>query len=89
MPRFLIKAPRFIEGELLVASPEHPREIELPAGTKVDAGLIPLDSPEAKAPPLKPHYVVKENRGAAGAKDVYSKPLAEQTKGKRPSDGEP
>lgn len=39
MPKFIIRAPRYIDGKVVKASPEAPAIIELPEGTKVDKGL--------------------------------------------------
>jgi hypothetical protein len=67
MPRYIIKASRYLDGGFVYASPDAPAEIELPEGTKVDRGLTPVGSPEAAAEPLKPHYVTKEAKQAAQA----------------------
>lgn len=66
MPRYLIRAPRFINGEFIAASPEFPVEIELPEGTKKDPGLLPVGSKEA-VEKLRPHYVERDGRGMPAA----------------------
>lgn len=55
MPKYLIRASRFINGNLVHASPEFPATIELPAGTKVDPLMFPVGDPRGTVKPL-PHF---------------------------------
>lgn len=87
MPKYVIKAPRYIDGVVVQASPEHPAIIEVPEGHKIDRELYPLDSREATEKP-KPHYVPKDTRHPQ-SREVHSKPVAEQGKKGRASDSSP
>jgi hypothetical protein len=53
MTKFLIKAPRFLNGVYVHASPDFPAviDIEIPEGRTPDRALFPLDEPKAK-----PHF---------------------------------
>lgn len=52
MPKYRITKSRFIDSEYIEATPSHPAVIELPVGTKIDAGLQPVDD-EARAEAAK------------------------------------
>lgn len=89
MPKFITRVPRFIDGQYIHATPDHPVELELPEGTKPDAHLIPVESPAAHEKP-KPHYAPKEGPHAQTAAAVHSTPTAQQGKGKgRANDSSP
>lgn len=57
---YVLRKNRYLEGRFVHASPDHPATVELPAGYKIDEGLIPYDEYTENGP-LKPHYVVKES----------------------------
>lgn len=87
MPKYTIHRSVYLKGKFIHATPDSPAEIELTEAEAKQDGL----HPGVKGPlVLKPHYV--DNREASSvptAADVQSKPLAEQQKGKRPSDASP
>jgi hypothetical protein len=66
--RYQIIADRYIGEAVVKASPEHPAVISLPAGSKIDSGLTPLDEgQEPKPVKLAPHHAGEaiKKRGAA------------------------
>lgn len=85
MPKYIIRAPRYIDGRYIFASPDSPTEIEIPDGTKVDSRLFAVGSPEATEK-LKPHFAPKEKQHVHSS-EVHSKKRGE--KSARPSDSEP
>ncbi len=85
MPKFLIKAPRFINGRYIAASAANPATIELPERTKLDKDLFPLDSPAATAE-LTPHFVPK--KGQSRLEQLTGKePAAEPAEGGEGGEG--
>lgn len=78
MPKYTIRAPRYINGQYVHASPEYPAVVELPEGEKADRGLEPFEG-ETPAPlKLKPHYVEK----GVAQPHPQSTPVAGKAKGK-------
>jgi len=74
MPKFKITKPRYINGEYVFASPQHPAVIDLPKApdksrTNEWLGLHPID--ETIEPP-KPHYVKTEQRQKETAAGKFS-----------------
>lgn len=90
MPKYIIRAPRYLDGVYVFASPDFPAEVELPEGTKRDEGLFDVGSVHATEK-LKPHYPVREREDPAKPKSASVplpevKPEVKQEGKKRPSD---
>lgn len=73
--RYSIIASRFIDGEIIEASPEHPAVITLPAGSKIDCDLTPLKEGEEPAK-LKPAHAGNIARKRMSAAERFGRPPA-------------
>jgi hypothetical protein len=73
--RYSIIAPRFIDGEIIEASPETPAVITLPAGSKIDCDLTPLKEGQEPAK-LKPAHAGNIARKKTSAAERFGRPPA-------------
>ena len=82
MPRFFIRKPRYINGVYHFASSEYPAEVEIPEGTKIDAGLIPVEKIQNEGP-LKPaHVPFRSSHEAGGLAPTAPAPASADAGGK-------
>lgn len=93
MPKYTIRAPRFVDGQYVRASPESPAVIEVPKGSKVDAGMEPLEvGVEPEPSKLHPAHAPRDAghvHSTPTAAQVQSKPAhPDQAKGRRATDSE-
>src|SRR5690349_15423082 len=74
MAKFVIKDPRFLDGQYIHASPEEPAIIELPDGykPKENERLYPADSAEAAKVDLKPHFARRTRPSDAVAGPTFT-----------------